>query len=166
MFLLASGCEGQEPQAAAPTPQASALEAAAVEAGLIPDISRLDLAGSFERSSDLGTDKFCAVGTRENGYQIGVLAVFGPDSKCEGQGEAQIDGETIRIALNSEKSCRFTARFDGVSLQLPGSLPAECSSYCSDRGALSGVSFSRVGEGDGAARATQGRDIARLCPNS
>ena len=142
----------------------SSLEKAAIEAGVIPDISTVTLSGAFERQSDLGTDRFCAVGNDENGYQIGMIAVFGPESKCEGLGEATRTGESIQINLTSEQRCSFTASFDGVELRLPGSLPESCESYCTPRAGFDGVSFFIVGEGDEVARSTRGREIESLCP--
>ncbi|MEP6340037.1 hypothetical protein, partial [Parasphingorhabdus sp.] len=133
--LFLSGC-GQGPGASAeqnepePAPT-SRLEQAAIEAGVIPDIRNVTLSGAFERQSELGIDRFCAVGNDERGYQVGMLAVFGPESKCEGLGEAQRTGETISITLDSKETCRFDASFDGVELQLPGDLPEACLSYCS-----------------------------------
>ncbi|MEO9468952.1 hypothetical protein [Parasphingorhabdus sp.] len=166
--LFLSGC-GQGPGASAeqnepePAPT-SRLEQAAIEAGVIPDIRNVTLSGAFERQSELGIDRFCAVGNDERGYQVGMLAVFGPESKCEGLGEAQRTGETISITLDSKETCRFDASFDGVELQLPGDLPEACLSYCSPRATLNGVSFFLVGEGDAVARSTQGREIESLCP--
>lgn len=164
VLIWLAGCGQQQPEAEENVTQLPPLEQAAIDAGVIPDIRNVTLSGAFERRSDLGTDRFCAVGNDENGYQIGMIAVFGPETKCEGLGEAERDGETVRITLNSEESCSFSARFDGVELELPGSLPEACSSYCSPRAGFEGVSFYIVGEGDAVARSTSGRDFENLCP--
>lgn len=155
--------EPDQPDEAA-SEQMSSLEKAAIEAGVIPDVRNVSLSGAFERQSDLGEDRFCAVGNDERGYQVGLLAVFGPDSKCEGLGAAQRNGESIQITLDSEQRCSFTATFDGVALQMPGSLPESCASYCTPRAGLNGVIFYLVGEGDAVARSTRGREIENLCP--
>lgn len=149
-----------------PATEVSSLERAAIDAGVIPDVLNVTLSGAFERQSDLGTDRFCAVGSDENGYQVGMIAVFGPDTKCEGMGEAERNGENVRITLNSEDRCSFTARFDGVELKMPGGLPEGCASYCGPRAGFEGVSFFMVGEGDAVARSTGGRDIQNLCPGN
>lgn len=148
----------------APREQLSPLEQAAIDAGVIPDVRNVSLSGAFERQSDLGEDRFCAVGNDERGYQIGLLAVFGPDSKCEGLGAAERVGEDVQITLDSEQRCSFTASFDGVALRFPGNLPDSCASYCTPRAVLDGVSFNLVGEGDAVARSTRGRAIESLCP--
>ena len=167
IFLLClAGCGIGEPPSGESEAELSSLEQAAIDAGVIPDVRNVTLAGAFERQSDLGTDSFCAVGNDENGYQVGMIAVFGPDSKCEGLGEAERQGENVRITLNSEEKCSFTARFDGVELKLPGALPKSCDSYCSPRAGFNGVSFYLIGEGDAVARSTSGRDFDNLCPGS
>ncbi|MEW4466597.1 hypothetical protein AB1K62_02030 [Parasphingorhabdus sp. JC815] len=144
------------------------LEQAAIDAGIIPDVRNMSLSGAFERRSDLGEDRFCAVGNDEHGYQVGLLAVFGPDSKCEAMGAAERAGENVRITLNSrtvgEEKCIFDASFDGVSLRFPGILPTSCNSYCTPPAVLDGVSFYLVGEGNAVARSTRGREIENLCP--
>lgn len=167
IFLLLVGCsEADKDTQNAGTADAplSSLEKAAIEAGVIPDSRNISLSGAFERRSDLGEDRFCAVGNDERGYQVGLIAVFGPDSKCEGQGAATRNGEEISIILDSEQRCTFTASFDGVALQLPGELPESCASYCTPRAGFNGVSFFLVGEGDAVARSTRGREIENLCP--
>jgi len=164
LFLAACGQEPSSPDKAAA--ELSPLEQAAIDAGVIPDVRNVTLSGAFERRSDLGTDRFCAVGNDENGYQVGMIAVFGPATKCEGLGEAERDGENVRITLNSEEKCSFTARFDGVELSLPGELPEGCASYCSPRAGFEGVSFYMIGEGDAVARSTSGQDFENLCPGA
>ncbi|MEP2102150.1 MAG: hypothetical protein ABJP02_11645 [Parasphingorhabdus sp.] len=167
-LLLLSGCDQiadqKRPATENQTEPLSSLEQAAIEAGVIPDVRNVSLSGAFERQSDLGEDRFCAVGNDQGGYQVGLLAVFGPDSKCEGLGAAERDGEDVRITLDSEQRCSFTASFDGVALRLPGNLPESCESYCTPRAGLNGVSFYLVGEGDAVARSTRGREIENLCP--
>lgn len=140
-----------------------ALDERAIARGILPDLGDLKFAGRFETRSDLGTDKFCAVSGGRDRFQIGVLAVFGPESKCEGRGTARIDGEKVKIELDGPAPCRFEAEFDGIELRFPGDLAAACDNYCTDRASLSGTSYFMVEEGDQAAKRTLGRDIDRLC---
>ncbi|HEY9092913.1 hypothetical protein [Parasphingorhabdus sp.] len=165
-FLAACDPFGEEPNKDIPEvgTQLSSLEQAAIDAGVIPDVRNMNLSGAFERRSDLGEDRFCAVGNDKHGYQIGLLAIFGPDSKCEAIGAAERVGESVRISLDGKEKCRIVASFDGVELQFPGDLPQSCKSYCTPRAALDGVSFYLVGEGDAVARSTRGREIEILCP--
>ncbi len=164
--LVLAGCGQGQSGPEATDAELSSLEQAAIDAGVIPDVRKVTLSGAFERQSNLGTDSFCAVGNDENGYQVGMIAVFGPESKCEGMGEAERSGENVQITLNSEEKCSFTARFDGVELKLPGAMPKSCASYCSPRAGFNGVSFYLIGEGDAVARSTRGRDFENLCPGS
>ena len=165
LFPLLAGCgQMSSEEKSEPKAEPSSLERAAIEAGVIPDINNVTLSGAFERQSDLGTDRFCAVGSDENGYQVGMIAVFGPESNCEALGEATRNGESIRITLTSKQTCSFTASFDGVEIKIPGSLPESCESYCSPRAGFNGVSFYLIGEGDEVARSTRGREIESLCP--
>ena len=167
-LLLLSACNlsGDEQGKDSPehSTQPSSLEQAAIDAGVIPDVRNMNLSGAFERRSDLGEDRFCAVGNDEHGYQVGLLAVFGPDSKCEAMGSAVRVGENVRITLDGKEKCTIVASFDGVELQFPGDLPQSCKSYCTARASLDGVSFYLVGEGDAVARSTRGREIENLCP--
>ncbi|MEO9600498.1 hypothetical protein [Parasphingorhabdus sp.] len=166
LSLLLAGCDQGPADSEKTEAEVSPLEQAAIDAGVIPDAGKVTLSGAFERRSNLGTDRFCAVGNDENGYQVGMIAVFGPDSKCEALGEAERDGENVHITLTSEEKCSFTARFDGVELEMPGELPEACASYCSARAGWEGVSFYLIGEGDAVARSTRGRDFENLCPGS
>ena len=166
LALVLAGCGQGQSSPEKPDAELPALEQAAIDAGVIPDVRNVTLSGAFERRSDLGTDRFCAVGNDENGYQVGMIAMFGPATKCEGMGEAERDGENIRITLNSGEKCSFTARFDGVELKLPGAMPKACASYCSPRAGFNGVSFYLVGEGDAVARSTRGSDFENLCPGA
>lgn len=141
----------------------SSLDDQAIAAGILPDPDNVEFAGRFETRGDLGTDKFCAV--REGGerFQIGVLAVFGPESKCEGKGWAKISDEKVQVTLEGKDACRFTAQYDGVELRFPGTIESGCSSYCSSRASLSGTHYFMIQPGDDSARKSLGRDIDRLC---
>jgi hypothetical protein len=165
LCLLIAACQRSEetPAVNRETDAGDALDKQAIAAGILPEHDNLDLAGRFETRSDLGTDKFCAVGGGSGQFNIGVLAVFGPESKCEGQGKAGIEGEKVRITLSGKKACSFDAEFDGVELRIPGSIEQGCASYCSPRASLSGTSYFKVEQGDANARRALGRDIEKLC---
>jgi hypothetical protein len=160
LLLCLTACNSKE--VSQQTDAAKKLDEQAVASGILFDPSARSLSGQFETHSDLGVDKFCAV-ARGNGFDIGMLAVFGPDSKCEAQGSAAIDGEAINITLAGEGECKFSATFDGSEIRVPGTLPEGCSSYCTPRSTFSGTSYYLVDQGDKAARNSLGRDIERLC---
>jgi hypothetical protein len=141
-----------------------ALDAKAIEAGLLPDPDRTEFAGRYETRSDLGTDMFCAVKTSGNKFDVGFLSVSGADSKCEGAGTAKVNGENVAISLMGQGPCQFTARYDGFEVRFPATLDSGCAKYCSDRASFSGTHYFMVEPGTAAARQTLGRDIAILCP--
>lgn len=166
-LALLAGCS--ETQAGGDSAVVTPLDAAAIEAGVITDPDRLDLAGSFSDTGGTGSDAFCASGNRDAGYKVGVLVTFGASSQCEGRGDAALSGEQVRIDLtrngdgDTMNGCSFAARFDGNALSLPGSLPGGCAAACSDRGSLAGASFALVEAGQAAALQQRGRSAARLC---
>jgi hypothetical protein len=141
----------------------SALDEAAIEAGIMPDPEEIRFAGRYETRSELGTDKFCATNSGGD-FDIGFMSNSGPESKCEGSGTATVEGDKVRIVLSGKDDCRFDARYDGIELRFPGAVPDGCQSYCTPRASFSATHYFMVQPGDEAARATLGRDIERLCP--
>jgi len=163
-LLALAACDAKTPNALnGGNNSGSELDSQAIEAGILPDPDNLEFTGRFETRSELGTDKFCAVSNGTQRFEIGLLAVFGPESKCEGQGSAAISDDKVRVTLRGKESCQFDAQYDGVELRFPGSLESGCASYCSDRASLSGTHYFMVQPGDKAAQTTLGRDIVRLC---
>lgn len=165
--LLLAAC-GQDQQASQPKEAQSseagkALDKKAIDAGILPDPGDFRFGGRYETRSDIGTDKFCAVADGDKSYAIGMLAVFGPESKCEGRGTAVVDGETVKITLSGKGSCSFEAHYDGVELRFPGKIEAGCAEYCSPRASMSGTHYFMVEPGDSAARQSLGRELDRLC---
>jgi hypothetical protein len=161
VLLSACNSESQAPKAQQSSAGA-ALDELAIEKGLIPDPASLAFEGRFETQSELGTDKFCAVA--DNGaYRVGFLSVYGSDSKCEGQGTAKQQGDTVEIALSGKESCSFIASYDGIVLRFPGTVPAGCASYCSRNASMSGTRYYFVDPGAEAAKRTLGREVERLC---
>lgn len=165
LLLAACGQEDKPSQSGAADTSAAgrALDEKAIAAGILPDPKNFRFGGRYETRSDIGTDKFCAVADGNKNYSIGMLAVFGPESKCEGRGTATVEGETVRITLSGKGSCSFEAHYDGVELRFPGKIEAGCAEYCSPRASMSGTHYFMVEPGDAAARQTLGREIDRLC---
>jgi hypothetical protein len=164
LLALLAGCgEGAKLPGVGSSDSGDALDQQAIEKGLLPDPDNLAFAGRFETRSELGTDKFCATGNGGRNHDVGYLAVFGPESKCEGQGTATIDGNKVNIRLTSQEQCSFDAEYDGIVLRFPGSVPKACASYCSRNANMSGTRYYFVDPGNKAAQATLGRDIERLC---
>lgn len=163
LLALAACDKGALAPTTSDAPSGEALDDQAVAVGIMPDPDDVEFSGRFETRSELGTDKFCAVSNGTQQFNIGFLAVYGPESKCEGTGTATIKGQTVRVVLTGQGSCSFDARYDGIELRFPGTVESGCSTYCSANANLSGTHYFMVQPGDEAARQTLGRDIERLC---
>ena len=166
--LALMSCGSNDSEGLEETQSSVNLDEAAISAGILPDPDNVKLEGRFETRSDIGTDKFCAIADGSD-YKVGILAVFGADSKCEGRGVAQYEGEQVNIKLNQnakgdlEEECEFTASYDGISLQLPGDLPQSCAKVCNNRASLAGTQYYLAEEGNDAARQSNGNKIKPLC---
>lgn len=167
LMLLSSGCDRSTSTAGqasdSQTDVGNALDQQAMVAGILPDSKNVSFAGRYEVRSELGTDKFCAVNDGADQFRIGLLATFGPESKCEGQGTAAIADENVHLRLSGKGDCAFDATFDGSELRFPGKIPDGCAAYCSPRASMSGTHYFLVEQGDDKARRTLGRDIEKLC---
>lgn len=162
-LILLAGCgDGSGDNSAPATDASRSLDEQAISKGLLPDPEGKALAGRYETRSELGTDKFCAVGD-DGEFAIGLLSVSGPESKCEAQGSAKFVDGKVRISLSGKGSCSFDADFDGIQLRFPGKVPDGCASYCSPRTSMSGTAYFFTEPGNNSARRTLGRDIERLC---
>lgn len=163
--LALTGCEAQDGAASSPDENSAgvAIEQSAIDRGLVPGPDTILFEGRYERRSDLGTDTFCALGDGGDGFVIGALAVYGPNSFCEGQGEAERDGEKVSIRFDEAGACRFEATFDGVELRFPGEIPRDCAKLCTARASFAGTSYFLVEDGADRAKAALGREIESLC---
>ncbi len=168
LILSLSACKNEVEDNSQETQSSADLDQAAINAGILTDPDDVKLEGRFETRNDIGTDKFCAIKTGDEDYNIGILAVFGADSFCEGRGIANLDGEDLNIILNQSskkisEDCEFTASFDGVSLQIPGVLPEVCAKFCNNRASLSGTQYFQIENGNEAAKKSNGRELKPLC---
>jgi hypothetical protein len=163
LCALLAGCGDSALTSTLGSDAGATLDARAVEMGVLPNPDKIEFAGRFETRSDLGIDKFCAVKTDADRFHIGFLAVFGPESKCEGTGTASVQGDEVEITLNDKGTCTFAARYDGIELRFAGAVESGCASYCSEKASLSGTHYFMIEPGDNAARNTLGREIERLC---
>lgn len=141
----------------------AALDERAIQAGILPDPEKSELAGRFETRGDLGVDKFCAVKKSATEYDVGFMSVSGAESKCEATGTATVNGEEVKISLAGQGECSFVGRFDGIELRFPAVVDDRCAQYCSDRTSFSGTHYFMIEPGNNAGRGTLGRDIEKLC---
>jgi hypothetical protein len=162
LVIFLSGCDSGSGGILGGGDSGAALDQQAIAKGLLPDPGSRSLAGQYETRSEMGVDKFCAVETGGSS-RFGLLAVFGPESKCEGVGTAKFDGKRINLKFEGKKQCAFSAEYDGIVIRFPGSIGPGCASYCSPRASMSGTQYFLVEKGNESARRVLGREIERLC---
>lgn len=159
--LLLAGC-GRGEQAGQPAaPSATGLEAAAIQAGIIPDPASTDITGLYAREAD----RVCIVPSTTN-YRIGVTVDYDDREHCGGSGVVTRDGETLHVTFDTRQSagrCSFDARFEGDRIVFPGRLPAGCQSLCTEHAALSGLAPERLSDSIAEASTLRGPRGTLLC---
>jgi hypothetical protein len=174
LLLLLNGCErsptpeeGGAAQASAPSsaagPSSSALERAALEAGLVTDASHISPVGLYQRSHEAGRDLLCMVPDKERKYRFGLEAIFGTEQSCRGGGTARRVGDKLILHFSGRSDCLVVAQYEGDRVALPGVLDVKCSNLCSARGSLEGVAFPRLSSDPGVARNARDKAGDRLC---
>lgn len=138
--LLIAGCSGGTPQAGGNVSAETGLEAAAIEAGVIPDPNNSDITGLYARD----TDRVCVV-PGATGYRIGVFVDYGEKLRCSGSGTVTRAGEKLRIDF-AGAGCSFDARFEGDRIVFPGRLPDACRKLCSERASLAALDVTRLSD--------------------
>ncbi len=124
-----------------PAAPATGLEAAAIEAGVIPDPNSSDITGLYARD----TDRLCVVPTA-TAYRIGVYVDYGEDQYCGGSGVVTRVGETLNVDFPAAPGCNFNARFEGDRIAFPGKVPDGCARLCSRRASLAALDVDRLSE--------------------
>ena len=155
LALVLGGC-WRGPKTAAADSAGARLEAAAEEAGIVPD-PNAPLQGSWARD----TDRVCVVGT-EKTSRIGVSVDYGEDQACAGSGTVERAGDALKLAFGA---CKFDARFDGDRIVFPAEVPEACESLCTGRASLAALTVDRLSEsraGAATLRSTKGK---LLCGN-
>lgn len=156
LLLGLAACGGP---ASAPPPNASLdLETAAIQRGLVRDPKDMSIVGSYAR----GPDRLCIVPDGA-GRRIGIVIEYGEGNGCRAIGAARRTGDGLDLVLGGDGACRFTARYDGDHLALPGALPKACALLCTGRAALAGAQFVRLGESVAEAQAMRDADGRTLC---
>jgi hypothetical protein len=142
VLLLFAACSRQPdaPKNATAAP-ATGLEAAAIEAGVIPDPNSSDITGLYARD----TDRLCVVPTA-TAYRIGVYVDYGEDQNCGGSGVVTRVGETLNVDFPAAPGCNFDARFEGDRIAFPGKVPDGCARLCSRRASLAALDVDRLSE--------------------
>ncbi len=156
LLLGLVACSGPS---SAPNPGATVdLETAAVQRGLVRDPKDMTILGAYAR----GPDRLCIV-PAGTGHRIGIVIDYGEGNGCRGTGSVRRSGEGLLVMLGSDDACRFTARYDGEHVAVPGAVPGACARLCTGRAALAGAQFARLGESASEARAMRDPAGHPLC---
>ena len=153
--LLLLSCREQEAERPS-IDAANPIERAAREANLVEDPDSSPPTGLYERRHISGRDALCIVPQGLGGYRFGMIASFGTELMCQGQGTATQNGTRLKLVF-SDIRCEIEAVYDGRSVRMPGTVPAGCAEICGPRASLSGVAVSRVGWSEDEAMTLQSR---------
>ena len=142
-LLLLAACHRGDPQptaTAAAAPQG--LEAAAIQAGVIPDPANTDITGLYAREND----RVCIVPSA-TAYRIGVFVDYDETQNCGGSGTVTRVGETLHVTLGqggSAADCSFDARFEGDRIVFPARVPEACAKVCVRRASVAALDVARL----------------------
>ncbi len=161
-LLLVPGCNGGPNKPVAAADPAAQLEATATERGLVRASDDLDPVGVYARGSDRLSIAATKTGANEAAsLRAGVIVDYGDSHACSANGPATRDGDRLTLTLGP--NCRFEARIDGDVIRFPGAVPAGCSSACTGRASLSGLSVERISDSGAEAVALRDRGGRMLC---
>ncbi len=159
-LLFVAGCSGGEPQPANNATAATGLEAAAIEAGGIPDPNNTDITGLYARD----TDRVCIVPSA-TAYRIGVFVDYGDKVSCGGSGTVTRAGEKLQLEFDGVDGCSFEARFEGDRIVFPGNLPSACQKLCAQRASMAALDVTRLSESVSEASTLRDGKGKLLCSN-
>jgi hypothetical protein len=115
------------------------------------------LTGLYEGQTGVTTDQLCFV-DRGRDVQFGLVIWGANMHSCSGSGKAVRSGDTLRLEMAGDETCRIEAKMEGGVITLPDNVPDGCSYYCGARAQLTGASFTR--KGSSAADAAKAKDLA------
>lgn len=141
LMLLAACSRGNTPVENKSAKAATGLEAAAIQAGVIPDPNDTDITGLYARD----TDRVCIV-PAANAYRIGVYVAYDERENCGGSGTATRVGEHVHVEMDGAEGCGFDARFEGDRLVFPARVPDACRKVCVHRASMAALDVDRLSE--------------------
>lgn len=155
LLVALGGCEQSARKTATRSEAGAALEARAINSGVVPNPAAFDPIGAYATE----TDRMCIV-PQSGGYRVGVSVDYGEGQNCIARGTAT-GRETIVVDLGD--GCRFDARYDGVRIVFPAAVPRACARRCTGRTTLAALSAERLSGTSAEARSMIGVDGKRLC---
>jgi len=169
LLLLLTGCHrsdasrnvGGANDTVVPT---SALERAALNAGVITDSAKVSVPGLYQRRHEAGVDTLCVAPGNDRRHDFGMEAIFGTEQYCRGEGTARRAGDKLILHFSGRSQCIIVAQYDGDRVALPGVVDVKCADLCSGRGSLEGVTFPRLPFGVESKQQMADRDGGPICP--
>ncbi|WP_070156609.1 hypothetical protein [Sphingobium phenoxybenzoativorans] len=172
LLLLLAACRdpsplqegrGSVPSAGRQSGEQSALEQAALEAGVIADAGKTAVTGLYQRRHEAGRDSLCITPGDGRRYRFGLEAIFGTEQYCRGEGTARQVGDKLILRFTGGSQCLIVAQYDGDRIAMPGVVDMKCVEVCSGRGSLEGVAFPRLLSDASAARSLPDSNGEPLC---
>ena len=148
--LLLAGCGSQGDETG------NAGEPAQSEAP--PITASSSLTGLYEGGDAARPDQLCMIDEGEGPARFGLVVWGSNDHSCLGAGEAARVGDTLRLTMAGDSTCRIDARIAGRNIVLPASVPEGCAYYCGARARFSERTLAR--KGASAAEARKATDLA------
>jgi hypothetical protein len=143
----------------------SALERAALNAGVITNSAKVSVPGLYQRRHEAGVDTLCVAPGKDRRYDFGMEAVFGTAQYCRGGGTARRVGDKLILHFSGRSQCIIVAQYDGDRVALPGVVDVKCADLCIGRGSLEGVTFPRLPFGAEARKQVIDHDGGPICPD-
>ncbi|MDQ2877673.1 MAG: hypothetical protein M3R41_01175 [Pseudomonadota bacterium] len=156
VIALLAGCHRHDDPA--PARQATGLEAAAIQAGVIADPGDADISGLFAREGD----KVCVMPSAK-AFRIGASVDLDERQHCSASGTVTHDGEALHVVLDGADGCRFDARYEGDRIVFPGRVPDACQKLCTGRASFAALAVDRLSTSASEAATLQDRDGRLLC---
>ncbi|HEY9579604.1 MAG TPA: hypothetical protein VIR65_07025 [Rhizorhapis sp.] len=163
LLLLLAACSDGQSRSTPSAGDVPDLEQAAIDSGVIPDVSQIDPTGLFQRRHEGGTDAMCLVPDGKQEYRFGLAAHSGGASYCSGRGRAKQAGDMLVLRFDKPSRCIIVAQYDGDRIALAGAVDLECDTLCQERASFAGVAVPRVSDSQAAALSASGRDGKPLC---
>lgn len=166
LLLLLAACHDPAPlrdgrESVSPTGQQSALEQAALEAGIIADAGKTAVTGLYQRRHEAGRDSLCVSPGDGKRYRFGLEAIFDTEQHCRGEGTARQVGDKLILRFTGGSQCLIVAQYDGDRVAMPGVVDMKCATLCNGRGSLEGVTFPRLLSGSANTLDRNGEPICR-----
>ncbi|WP_170005636.1 hypothetical protein [Pseudopontixanthobacter vadosimaris] len=110
-----------------------------------PAVQTATLTGLYQAAGqDRARSRLCILAPDPGNAAFG-LVVQNAGASCSGAGEADRNGNSLRLTMAGAEPCTILASIDGTRITFPPDLPAACAYYCGPGGDLAGVTLNKTG---------------------